>query len=171
MHHCHQSLAFLQFIWHSDAVPSEIFPAAQINWELQAKNQVLIYSSTYVAPGEEDTERHFEDTEFAKAIHPKVIGTGFVGVVLLFTLLTFFGLPIMLVYGLMRGFGQWPHIMILEVVGALLGRFYFQKKYGTKPFLQTAPTLLAGYFTGVGLIGMATIALRLIKSAVSGTPF
>ena len=34
-----------------------------------------------------------------------------------------------------------------------------------------APTLYAGYLTGVGLIGMATVALRLIYSAVSPTPF
>ena len=34
-----------------------------------------------------------------------------------------------------------------------------------------APTLMAGYFTGVGLIGMATIAMNLIKNAVSSAPF
>jgi hypothetical protein len=34
-----------------------------------------------------------------------------------------------------------------------------------------APTLLAGYFTGVGLISMATIAMRLAQSAVSAAPF
>jgi hypothetical protein len=34
-----------------------------------------------------------------------------------------------------------------------------------------APNLLAGYFTGVGLIAMATIAMKLIKSAVSTAPF
>ena len=38
-------------------------------------------------------------------------------------------------------------------------------------FLRLAPALLAGYYTGVGLIGMATIALRLIKTAISSTPF
>jgi hypothetical protein len=61
--------------------------------------------------------------------------------------------------------------MVLEIVGALLGRFYFKKRFGEKRFLQIAPTVLAGYFTGVGLTAMATIALRLIQSAVSAAPF
>jgi len=30
---------------------------------------------------------------------------------------------------------------------------------------------MAGYVTGEGLIAMATIALKLIKAAVSGAPF
>jgi hypothetical protein len=34
-----------------------------------------------------------------------------------------------------------------------------------------APTILAGYLTGVGLIAMATIAMKLIQQAVSGSPF
>ena len=165
------SLTFWQFIWHSDAIPSEVFPAAQINWELQAKNQVLIYSSTFVAPGDDPESRSFSDTEFSKAIHPRVIAGGFFGILMLFSALTSFGLPVMLVYGMMRGFGQFPHVMILEVLGACVGRYYFQKKYGPQDFLRSAPTLLAGYFTGVGLIGMATIAMRLIKAAVSGAPF
>ncbi len=33
------------------------------------------------------------------------------------------------------------------------------------------PNILAGYFTGVGLISMATIAMRLVQSAVSSAPF
>jgi hypothetical protein len=106
-----------------------------------------------------------------KAIHPTAIGAGFVGVTILYTVLSAFGLPIMFVYGVMRGYGSVPHIRVLEIVGALVGRYYFQKKYGSKKFLQMAPNLLAGYFTGVGLIAMATIAMKLIKSAVSSAPF
>ena len=69
--------------------------------------------------------------------------------------LNLFGLPIMLVYGMIRGFGQLPHFLVLEMVGALLGRFYFHKRFGQKRFLTLAPALLAGYFTGVGLLSMA----------------
>ena len=77
----------------------------------------------------------------------------------------------MMVYGLIRGFGALPHTMVLEIVGACLGRFYFQKKFGAKNFLQMAPALLAGYSTGVGLIGMTTVAMTLIRNAVSSAPF
>ena len=89
----------------------------------------------------------------------------------LFTALNFFGLPTLFVYGIIRGLGQLPHYLLLEIVGAMLGRFYFQKRFGAENFLRMAPTLLAGYFTGVGLISMATIAMRLIQSAVSAAPF
>ena len=165
------SLTFWGFIWKSDAVPSDLFPAAQIRWELQAKNQALLYSSTFVAPGEDPEDKSIMDSEFMKAIHPHVIGAGVAGTIVMYAILSFFGLPVMLVYGMIRGFGELPHQMILEVVGALVGRFYLQKKHGAQNVLRLAPALLAGYYTGVGLIGMATIALRLIKTAVSSTPF
>ncbi len=165
------SLLFWGFIWHADAVPSDVFPAAQINWELMAKNQVLLFSSTFVGPGEDPATKSVRDSEFMKAIHPPVIGGAFVGMVALYTLLASLGLPVMFAYGMIRGFGALPHVQLLEICGALLGRFYLQKKYGVTPFMQMAPNLLAGYFTGVGLISMGTIALRLIKAAVSAAPF
>ena len=101
----------------------------------------------------------------------EVIGAGFAGTVVAFVLLNVFGLPVMLIYGFIRGLGQIPHIMVLEIVGALIGRYYFRKKFGTKGFLRMIPVIMAGYFTGVGLISMTTIAMNLIKQAVSGTPF
>ncbi len=165
------SLGFWAFIWSSDPVPGPMFPAAQVNWDLQAKNQALIMSSTFVVPGEDIEDRTFSETELGRALKPSVIAGGFLGIVGLYSTLMIFGLPVMLVYGLMRGLGQFPHMMVLEIIGAVLGRFYLRKKYGETNFLRIAPTLLAGYFTGVGLIAMATIAMRLIHSAVSGTPF
>lgn len=165
------SLVFWAFIWKSDAIPSDIYPAAQINWELTAKQNALMFSSTFVPEGNTAGEHRFADTEFAKAIHPKYIAAGAGLTVVLFTVFSVFGLPVMLIYGMIRGFGQLPHVLVLEVVGAMLGRFYFQKKFGSNNFLRMAPTLLAGYFTGVGLVGMSTVALILIKNAVSSSPF
>ena len=165
------SFVFWAFIWNSDPIPSEIFPAAQVQWELAAKNQVLIFSSTFVPAGEDPATRSILDSEFMNAVHPSVIGTGFLSIVGLFGFLSWAGLPVMFVYGTMRGFGQFPHLRILEVVGALLARYYFKKKYGEQNFMRLAPALLAGYLTGVGLIGMSMIALRLIKSAVTSAPF
>ena len=37
--------------------------------------------------------------------------------------------------------------------------------------LEAQTRLFAGYLTGVGLVAMATIALRLIKAAISAAPF
>lgn len=165
------SLFFWSFIWNANAVPSEAFPNAQVRWELMTKQQALLYSSTFVPPGTDPADHDIRDSEFMNAVHPGFMGGGFAMTVLLFILLSTFGLPVMLIYGLVRGIGDLPHYMMLEVVGALVGRFYFQKKFGEQNFLRMAPTVLAGYFTGVGLIGMSTIALKLIQQAVSGAPF
>lgn len=165
------SIFFWNFIWKSEAIPSPMFPAAQVNWELAAKNQVLLFSATFTPGDIEGAHRSVADSEFMRAIHPKVIISGFAGIICLYTLFAFLGLPVMLIYGMVRGIGQLPHFMVLELLGAILGRFYFQKKYGQVKFLTLAPALMAGYFTGVGLMSMLTMALMLIKSAISAAPF
>lgn len=207
------SFVFWAFIWKSNAIPSDVYPAARLNWELSAKSTTLLYSATFhpedddssaatdavaqaapaaaasadvpavaadsaaVPASDAETAKakkaaaRFADTEFAKALHPKVIATGGAVTILLFVLFSIFGLPTLFIYGMIRGFGALPHTMILEIVGALLGRWYFQKKFGKTNFLRSAPALLAGYYTGVGLISMVTIAMNLIKNAVSSSPF
>ena len=163
------SWLFWGFIWHSSPIPSDSFPAAQVNWELRTKNETLLYTSTFSPDGE--TTQGIMDSEFGKAVHPEVIGSSFVLMIVVFTAFSLFGWPTLFIYGLIRGFGALPHTMVLEIVGALIGRYYYQKKFGPRNFLKMAPTILAGYFTGVGLISMATIAVRLIQSAVSTAPF
>lgn len=158
------SLGFWAFIWASDPVPGPLFPAAEVRWDLAAKQQVLVMGSTL-----EGTE--WENTDLGRAIKPGVIAGGFGAVVGLFYLMSFLGLPVMLVYGFVRGFGDFPHMLIPEMLGAVVARMYFKRKYGSQNFLRIAPTFLAGYMTGVGLIGMFTIALKLIQNAVSGAPF
>ncbi len=171
------SFLFWTFIWKSNAIPSDIYPAARINWELLARSETLLWSATFHpeaadgAAAAVDTASRFADTEFAKALHPNVILSGGVLTVLLFGLFSLLGLPTLFIYGMIRGFGALPHTMILEITGALAGRFYLHKKFGSSNFLRMAPTLMAGYYTGVGLIGMATIAMNLIKNAVSSAPF
>ena len=162
------SLCFWSFIWSAEAVPSAAFPAARINWQMQSKNQALIFSSTMAR---ENGQSNLRDSEFMKAVHPAAVGSGFGATIVIFGALSYFGLPVMLVYGMIRGFGQLPHTMVLEIIGALIGRYYLQKKFGPTNFLRMAPTILAGYFTGVGLISMTTIALKLIIQAVSSAPF
>ncbi|MFZ5895239.1 MAG: peptide transporter [Myxococcota bacterium] len=165
------SLLFWAFIWKADAVPSAMFPWAQVNWELAAKNSVLLYSSTFVPPGSTEAAASVAQSEFMKAMHPTAMAGGFAGALGAFALVSALGLPVVFYYGLFRGFGQLPHYMLLEIVGAVLARRFLHKRFGKERFLRLAPILLAGYLTGVGLIGMATIALRLIKSAVSAAPF
>jgi len=110
------------------------------------------------------------DSEFMRAIKPPVIGAGFGVTVGMYGALSAMGLPVLFVYGMVRGLGQFPHLMVLEIIGALLGRYWLARWLGADRFRRMAPTLLAGYFTGVGLIGMAAIAIRLVSEAAAGSP-
>ena len=86
--------------------------------------------------------------------------------VIVYAILTVFGLPIMLVYGMVRGLGQtMPHTHLLEVAGALLGRFFFLKRYGAM-WRQYAPVLLAGFSCGMGLTGMFAMGVTLILKSL-----
>ena len=163
------SWVFWAFIWHASPIPSDAFPAAQINWELRTKTDTLLYTSTFAPPGA--LPPSILDSEFMQAIHKDVVCSAFGLTTGLFVLFSVFGLPTLFIYGIIRGLGALPHTMALEIVGAMIGRYYYQKKYGSTNFLRMAPTLLAGYFTGVGLISMVTIAMRLIQAAKSAAPF
>ncbi|MBI2437629.1 MAG: peptide transporter [Lentisphaerae bacterium] len=157
------SFIFWAFIWKSGAVPSDLFPYAQKMWELTAKNTVLLYSATMEMEGAKPL--------FFQALHPKVIAGSFSFTVLAFVLMSIINAPIMAIYGFLQSIGGMPHGFILLVVGNLIGKFYFQKRFGATRFLQIVPVLLAGYGTGVGLIALIGVAINLIVSAVSGVPF
>jgi hypothetical protein len=65
-----------------------------------------------------------------------------------------------------RGLGQVnPHGHILELTGALLGRFFFLKRYGAR-WRQYAPVLLAGFSCGMGLTGMFAMGFALILKSL-----
>lgn len=168
------SFVFWGFVWNSTAIPSEAFPWAQKMWDLQAKNNVLTYSMTLKSGGAEPL--------FFQALKPNVAGggyrggiivagTAFVFTIIAFTLLSLFSLPTMAIYGFIGGVGAMPHSFIMLIVGALIGKFYFQKRFGQTQFLQMAPVLAAGYGTGVGLIALIGVALNLIMKAISAAPF
>jgi hypothetical protein len=71
----------------------------------------------------------------------------------------------------MRGLGRLPHDMPLEMLGALLSRYYFEKRYGQKRWKQYATVLNAGFACGMGLVGMGTVAVALIAKSVSQKPY
>jgi hypothetical protein len=83
-----------------------------------------------------------------------------------YALLASLKLPIMLIYGVTRGLGQsTPHGILLEVVGAIVGKYYFMKKYGLS-WRQYAPVLLAGFSCGMGLMGMLSMGFTLIMRSL-----
>jgi hypothetical protein len=156
------SLLFWSFIWHSNAIPSHAFPYAQQMWELSARGNMIMWSATMGGEG--------EVTMFQQAFHPSYIVVACGITVLLFLIFRWASLPIMFIYGIILGAGALPHMLIMQVVGAFIARFYFHRKYGAQRFLQIAPVLVAGYATGAGLIAMLGVAFALItKSVASGS--
>lgn len=157
------SFVFWAFIWKSGAVPSDLYPYAQKMWDLQARNQVLLYSATLHTEGIQPL--------FYQALHPGVIGGAFAFTMVGFTALSAFSLPVMAVYGFIQGIGGMPHAFVPLVVGALIARVYLQKRHGQKRVLEVLPVIAAGYGTGAGLIALIGVAVNLIVTAVSASAF
>lgn len=149
------SLLFSQFIWRLAPIPSSNYPYAQELWHLQALNTLLMQTSTLEG-----------NSLFFQALKGSYVLSGLGFGLVTYVFLSILGLPVLLIYGVVRGLGQsTPHGFILEVVGALLGRFFFLKRYGTM-WRQYAPVLLAGFSCGMGLTGMFSMGLTLILKSL-----
>jgi len=149
------SLLFSQFIWRLAPIPSSSYPYAQELWHLQALNMLLMQTSTLEG-----------NSLFFEALKGSYVLSGLGFAIVIYALLTLLGLPVLLIYGVVRGLGQTtPHGLILEVIGALLGRFFFLKRYGTM-WRQYAPVLLAGFSCGMGLTGMFAMGFTLILKSL-----
>ena len=92
-------------------------------------------------------------------------GAGF-GLCVYFAL-SFLGLPIFLIWGYVQSVNGIPHNLLPQIVGALLARFYFWKRYGKQEWRRYAMVLSVGFGVGMSLIGMFCAALAMISKAVS----
>jgi hypothetical protein len=156
------TLVFSQFIWRIAPVPSSAFPYANQMWEFNAYNSALIISSTM--PGG-------AHGPFMEAFNPTYLFVGLGLALLLFTGLSWLGLPILLVYGLIRGLDQsTPHVIVPQFIGALLGKYYFSKKFG-EMWPQYRVVFLAGFSCGVGLITMLGLGLVFMSKSVFQATF
>ncbi len=151
------TLVFSQFIWRIAPVPSSAFPYADTFWELNAFQQALIYSSTL--PGG-------QHGPFFEAFNVIYISVGLGLALCAYAVLSFFGLPVLLVYGLIRGLDQsTPDVILPQFMGALLGRYYFAKRFG-KDWPQYRVVFFAGYGCGVGLVMMFSLGLVFMSKSV-----
>ncbi len=150
------SLLFSQFIWRLAPIPSASYPYAQELWHLQALNTLLMQTSTLEG-----------NSLFFQALDSNYVLSGLGLGLVMYMILSVLGLPVLLIYGVVRGLGQsTPHGILLEVAGALLGRYYFHKRYGSM-WRQYAPVLLAGFSCGMGLTGMFAMGFALILKSLS----
>ncbi len=154
------SVLFAHFIWSLGDIPGPAYPFAQEWWEITAEQQALIFSST---------TGQFSDFERAFRVDYLLVGLGLGSVV--FASLSWLGAPVFLTYGIVRGLNQTlPFVLIGQFVGALIGRYYFQKKYGMR-WRQIVPVLLAGFSCGMGLIGTLGVGFTFLTKAVFKLPF
>jgi hypothetical protein len=154
------SFIFWQFIWRLAPVPSYAYPYANKMWHLGALGQCLWLSSTSE-----------NNVFFKEAVKPGIMVFGFIFAISAYTILSSFRLPILLVYGVAQGLGAIPHGAFPEMAGALLSRYYFEKRFGQRTWKQYATVLSAGYACGNGLIGMGSCAIAMIAKSVSQLPY
>jgi len=154
------SIFFAQFIWSLGPIPGPNYPFTEVMWEMQAANQCIMYTSTL---------GRFSTFQRAFRWEYLLTGTGF-GVIL-FAIMFPLHLPIFLIYGIIRGLGQTqPHAIIPEFIGALIGRFYFQKRMGLK-WRQYIPVVAAGFSCGMGLITVFSVGTNFLARSVIKLPF
>lgn len=154
------SLFFANFIWGLAPIPGPQYPFTQKMWEFQAENQCIIYTATMGGY-----------SIFQKAFVPEYLAFGLVLGSAAFGVMSWFAWPMFLIYGIVRGLGQtMPHVIIPQFIGALVGRYYFQKKLGVA-WRQYAPVVAAGFGCGSGLITMVGVGITFLMKSAFQLPF
>jgi hypothetical protein len=157
------SFGFWAFFWYTSAIPSSQFPYAQMFWPVHVTYRVLWMSATTGGSAALD--------QFLRAINPNVILPSVAGGLIVYWLMAAAKLPVLFFYGFTGGLGGFIHGTIPQMIGALLGRHYFSKRFGEHEWHRYTPVLLAGFSCGMGLMAMVAIALGLITKSVSFLPF
>ena len=162
------SFLFWEFIWRLEPIPSDTYPFVQLMWPFDATMQTLWLKST--APTGEGLGLAGINL-LKEIVKPEIVFVGFASGGIIYAILVALKAPTLMFFGFVGSLAQWPHMILLQFVGALLGRHYFAKRLGEAKWKAYAPILLAGYSCGMGLIGMTSVAIALISKAVSTIAF
>ena len=98
-----------------------------------------------------------------------IFGAGF-GMLVYFSL-SFLGMPVFLIWGYVQSVLGIPHNLLPQILGALLARFYFWKRYGKQEWRRYAMVLAVGFGVGMSLIGMFCAAFAMVSKAVSALQY
>lgn len=149
-------LLFSSFIWSLGEIPSAVYPYTMEMWDLNAKNACLLFSSTMG-----------EYSAFQEALGWRRVLGGFLAAIASMNILGWLRAPVTLFFGVVRGLGQTlPHSVIPNVIGAFIGRFHFQRRYGGE-WRKMIPVVGAGFFVGQGLVSMLAIGIVFLMKAVT----
>jgi len=154
------SLLFWSFIWKMGQIPSTSYPYAIRFWPQRAFWDCFWRTATTSG-----------NAYFLQAIKPVFVGYGAVFALIVYVVLSLFGLPTLLLYGIIGGLQADPMNAVPLLTAAMIGRYYFTKRFGEDNWRKYTPILMAGFSCGYGLIGMVSIAVSLISKAVSQMPF
>jgi len=154
------SLLFWSLIWKMGEIPSSAYPYAMRFWPQTAFWQCFWRTATTTG-----------NDYFMQAINKWIVlgGAGFALVI--YSVLSLFQLPTLLLYGTITGIQGDPTNAVPMLIAAIVGRYYFAKRFGPENWRRYTPILAAGYGCGFGLIGMVSVAVTLISKAVSQMPF
>ncbi|MFH1571303.1 MAG: peptide transporter [Gemmatimonadota bacterium] len=152
--------AFWSAIWRMGPIPSTIFPFAQNYWHLFALRQYMWLSFTW-----EGGLDFAEVVRWPWALGGLAAGGGALAAA------RGLGLPAAAVYGFIHGLQAMPHLLVPELVGACLGRYYFERRFGPVQWRRWTPVLLAGFACGTGLVGMGAAALALVARSATQLPY
>jgi len=155
------SFLFWQIIWRMGPIPSSTYPFVQKMWPMSA-----IYKSLWATATLEGGAKWM-----LKAIKPLYIGLSSGVGILIYLLLVIFKAPVSFFYGIVGGVAMFPHYTFPMFVGALLGKYFFARRIGADTWKRYTPIILAGYSCGMGLVGMASVALALIAKTVTSLIF
>lgn len=153
-------LLFWSFIWKMGEIPSAEYPYAARFWPIRAVQDCVWRTATTSG-----------NAFFLRAIKWDVIFAGTAFGVVGYTVLAFFGLPVILIYGIVSGMVANPFDAFPMLLAACIGRYYLSRKFGRQRWRRYSYVLSAGFGCGFGLGSLGPIALRLIAAAVSQLPF
>ncbi len=151
---------FWAYIWSLGDIPSERYPYVQRFWPMHATMRALW------ATAKGDGTRYMIE---ALSVY-KIGGAAAVGLVI-YTVLTMFGISPQYFYGAIAGIGGYPHHTIPMFIGLLIGRLYLAKRVGKERWRRYTPVIIAGFSCGMGLVAMLAIAFVFLSKAVTPLPY
>jgi len=83
-------------------------------------------------------------------------------------------MPMFFIWGYIRSVisgGTAFFMMLTEVIGALLAKYYFWPRYGKQQWRQYAMVVAVGHGVGLALVGMICAAVQMIDKAITSSTF
>jgi len=151
------SFIFMQIFWSIASIPSTLYRAVDIFWPTNVIQKGMWVSGQLIT-----------ETSVTPLLGSMAIGV-ILGVVPRLSFIPIISQinPISIVAGMMAPI---PGSVTL-LIGALLGKFVFERKFGTESWKKSKVSLAAGVFLGESIMITLGVALMMIPKALWTTPY